>query len=121
MPAQWPWESGGTLFIRMRPDGSDRKTYAEGIRNSVGFDWQPDSGVLWFSDNGRDWLGDDRPPDELNRAPRAGMHFGYPFCHGGDIADPEYGWQRECSEFIPPALELGGPAADAGWFPAGVE
>jgi len=101
-------------IIRMHPDGSGRETFAEGVRNSVGFDWQPGSGTLWFSDNGRDWLGDDLPPDELNRAPRPGLHFGYPFCHGGDIADPEYGWQRECGEFIPPVVKLGAHVAALG-------
>ena len=57
------------------------ETFAKGIRNSVGFDWHPQTRELWFTDNGRDWLGDDLPADELNRAPRAGMHFGFPHCH----------------------------------------
>ena len=75
---------------------------ARGVRNSVGFDWHPQSGELWFTDNGRDWLGDDAPPDELNRASRPDQHFGYPHCHGGAIADPEFGQGRRCAEFVPP-------------------
>ena len=81
-------------ILAMNPDGSGRTAFAYGVRNSVGFDWHPQTGELWFTDNGRDWLGDDSPPDELNRAPRPGMHFGYPYCHGGDIADPEFGGKR---------------------------
>ncbi len=67
---------------------------ARGVRNSVGFDWHPQSGELWFTDNGRDWLGDEAPPDELNRLSRLGQHFGYPHCHGGTLADPEFGKTR---------------------------
>ncbi|AKH21487.1 PQQ-dependent sugar dehydrogenase [Sedimenticola thiotaurini] len=107
-------EPGYGTIIRMRADGSERQVMAEGVRNSVGFDWQPDSGVLWFSDNGRDWLGDDLPADELNRAPEPGLHFGYPYCHAGDLPDPEYGAQRACSEFTPPALKLGAHVAALG-------
>lgn len=80
---------------------------ARGVRNTVGFDWQPGTNELWFTDNGRDMLGDDLPPDELNHAPRAGLHFGYPYCHAGTLADPEFGRQRPCSEFTPPAQALG--------------
>jgi glucose/arabinose dehydrogenase len=80
----------------------------------VGFDWHPQTGALWFTDNGRDWLGDDAPPDELNQAPRAGLHFGYPYCHAGRIADPEYGRARACGEFAPPARELGPHVAALG-------
>ena len=67
------------------------EVFARGVRNTVGFDWHPTTRELWFTDNGRDNLGDDTPGDELNRAPKAGMHFGYPFCHEGKIADPEFG------------------------------
>lgn len=88
--------------VRMNPDGSDFEIYARGVRNTVGMDWHPETGELWFTENGRDWLGDDVPPDELNRAARGGLHFGYPYCHGGTIADPEFGKQRPCSEFTPP-------------------
>ncbi len=99
---------------RMRVDGNSRQIFARGIRNTVGFDWQPGTGVLWFTDNGRDWLGDDLPPDELNRAPQAGLHFGYPFCHGGDLADPKYGAGHPCSQYTPPAIKLGPHVAALG-------
>ncbi|MCG2578573.1 sorbosone dehydrogenase family protein [Dechloromonas sp. XY25] len=102
------------LILRMNPDGSEPEVYARGVRNSVGFDWQPGSGALWFTDNGRDWMGDDLPPDELNRAPVAGLHFGFPYCHGGDIADPEFGQQRTCREFEAPAQKLGPHVAALG-------
>jgi glucose/arabinose dehydrogenase len=95
-------------------DGSDLQVYADGVRNSVGFDWHPETGVLWFTDNGRDSLGDDVPPDELNRAPEAGLHFGFPYCHGGTIPDPEFGSQRSCDEFTPPAQALGPHVAALG-------
>lgn len=95
-------------------DGSDLQVYADGVRNSVGFDWHPETGVLWFTDNGRDNLGDDVPPDELNRAPEAGLHFGYPYCHGGFIPDPEYGGGRSCDEFTEPAQALGPHVAALG-------
>lgn len=94
------------VILRMNADGSDVAPYARGVRNSVGFDWDPRTKDLWFTDNGRDYLGDNRPPDELNQATEAGLHFGYPYCHGGDIADPEYGAQSRCSRFVPPALKL---------------
>jgi len=87
---------------------------ARGVRNSVGFDWQPQSGELWFTDNGRDWLGDDAPPDELNRVSRPGQHFGYPYCHGGTLVDPEFGQARRCAEFVPPVQNLGAHVASLG-------
>mgnify|MGYP001032220565 CR=1 FL=1 len=105
---------GFGLILSMQPDASDKRIYAKGIRNSVGFDWQPDTGVLWFTDNGRDNLGDNRPPGELNRAPQAGMHFGFPYCHGGDIADPKFGDERKCGEFAAPAQKLGPHVAPLG-------
>ena len=103
----------GTI-LRLRPDGSAREIYARGIRNSVGFDWNPANGELWFTDNGRDWLGDDAPPDELNRAPKAGMNFGFPYCHGGTIPDPELGKIHPCSQFTPPEQKLGPHVASLG-------
>lgn len=103
-----------SALLRMQPDGSGLEVYAHGIRNTVGFDWHPTTGELWFTDNGRDRLGDDIPPDELNRAPRAGMHFGFPYCHGTSIVDPEYGDSRRCDEFEPPARELGPHVAALG-------
>jgi len=77
-------------ITRMNSDGSNFEIFAEGIRNTVGFDWQPGSGVLWFTENGRDLMGDDIPPDELNKAPKKGMHFGFPYYHGIGIPDPVY-------------------------------
>ena len=101
-------------MMRMNADGSDLEVFARGIRNSVGFDWQPQSKALWFTDNGRDLLGDDVPPDELNHAGRAGMHFGYPYCHGGDVPDPDFGSRRTCAEFTAPAQKLGAHVAALG-------
>ncbi|NWG38708.1 MAG: sorbosone dehydrogenase family protein [Hydrogenophilaceae bacterium] len=89
------------------------ETIARGVRNTVGFDWHPGTNELWFTDNGRDWLGDDLPPDELNRLEKTDQHFGYPYCHGGTIADPEFN-QRNCREFTPPALNLGAHVAPLG-------
>jgi glucose/arabinose dehydrogenase len=91
---------------RINPDGTGFEVFASGVRNTVGFDWHPVTHQLWFTDNGRDQMGDDIPPDELNTAPKAGMHFGYPYCHAGTIADPEYGKKRSCDEFTPPAANL---------------
>lgn len=101
-------------IMRMNADGSAPEVFARGVRNSVGFAWHPGTQELWFTDNGRDWLGDDSPPDELNHAPRAGMHFGYPYCHGGTLADPEFGRQRPCADFTPPAQPLGAHVAALG-------
>jgi len=102
------------VITRMNPDGSGFEVYARGLRNSVGFDWDPRSGELWFTNNGRDYLGDDAPPDTLNYAPRPGLNFGYPYCHAGMIPDPEYGKKRSCSEFTPPAQNLGPHVASLG-------
>ena len=93
-------------ILRVNPDGSNLEVFAHGVRNTVGFDWHPESGELWFTDNGRDHLGDDSPPDELNRAAVAGLHFGFPYCHGSDIQDPQFGSERGCDEFISPQWEL---------------
>jgi len=102
------------LITRLDVASGRHEVFARGVRNSVGFDWHPRTGELWFTDNGRDWLGDDLPPDELNRAPRAGLHFGFPYCHGRDLADPEFGRRRSCAELTPPALELGPHVAALG-------
>lgn len=101
-------------IMRMKPDGSGLEIYAHGVRNTVGFDWNPANGELWFTDNGRDWLGNDLPPDELNRAPEKGMHFGYPYCHGKKVKDPEFGHKRNCGEFTIPEAELGAHVASLG-------
>jgi len=101
-------------IMRMNQDGSGLEVYARGVRNSVGFDWDPANGELWFTDNGRDLLDDDSPPDELNHAPKPGMHFGYPYCHGGTISDPEYGQRRPCRDFTAPEQNLGPHVASLG-------
>jgi glucose/arabinose dehydrogenase len=102
-------------ILRMKPDGTGLETYAEGIRNSVGFAWHPVTHELWFTDNGRDMMGDDVPNDELNVAYKPGMHFGFPFCHQGDVPDPEFGAQRACSTTEPPVLKLGAHVAAIGF------
>jgi glucose/arabinose dehydrogenase len=101
-------------ITRMNADGTGREIFASGIRNTVGFTWHPESKEIWFTDNGRDMLGDDIPPCELNTAPKAGLHFGYPYCHGGTIKDPEFGNKRPCSDFTKPAQNLGAHVAPLG-------
>jgi glucose/arabinose dehydrogenase len=93
-------------IARMKADGTGLEVYAAGVRNSVGFDWHPETRELWFTENGRDELGDDLPPDELNRASKPGQHFGFPHCHAGVIVDPEYAKGRACTEFEPPVRNL---------------
>ena len=100
-------------IMRMKPDGKNLEIFASGVRNTVGFDWHPETGELWFTDNGRDWMGDDRPPDELNRAPQKGLHFGFPYCHG-NILDSSYGRNRDCGEFTAPSIQLGPHVAALG-------
>ncbi|MGF6537882.1 glucose/arabinose dehydrogenase [Paraburkholderia youngii] len=102
------------LIGRMDPDGSHYEVVARGIRNSVGFAWHPVTHELWFTDNGRDLLGDDIPSDKLSRASRVGMNFGFPYCHGGDTPDPEFGKDHPCSEFTPPVVKLGAHVAALG-------
>lgn len=101
-------------IMRMNPDGTELEVFASGIRNTVGFTWHPETRDLWFTDNGRDWLGDNLPPCELNRASKQGLHFGYPYCHGGSITDPEFGSKRPCTEFTPPVQNLGPHVAPLG-------
>jgi len=103
-----------STICRMDLDGKNLEVYAKGVRNSVGFDWHPITNELWFTDNGRDMMGDDIPADELNRATTKGQHFGFPFCHQGDLSDPQYGSQRSCEEFIPPVQKLGPHVAGLG-------
>ncbi|MGV3636263.1 MAG: PQQ-dependent sugar dehydrogenase [Flavobacteriales bacterium] len=103
-----------STITRVAPDRSGITIVAHGVRNSVGFDWHPVTGELWFTENGRDWMGDDSPDCELNRSVRQGQHFGYPFCHAGSITDPEFGTQRACTEFSPPAAKLGPHVAPLG-------
>lgn len=101
-------------ILRMDPDGGGREVFARGVRNSVGFAFHPDTGDLWFTDNGRDHLGDDLPPGELNRAAVPGLHFGFPYCHAGTVPDPTYGRIRDCAAFVPPVQALGPHVAPLG-------
>ena len=101
-------------ITRMNPDGSDFEIFASGVRNTVGFDWNPKTQEIWFTDNGRDLMGNDLPNDELNTASKAGMHFGYPYCHQGDILDPEFGKGKNCSDYTAPVKLLGPHVAALG-------
>ena len=87
---------------------------AKGVRNSVGFDFHPVSNQLYFTDNGRDWLGDDSPSCELNRLDFDGQFFGYPFKHASDVVDPEFGHINPGYDFVDPILELGAHVAPTG-------
>lgn len=103
-----------STITRMNADGTGFEIFAKGIRNTVGFSWHPQTKALWFTDNGRDELGDNVPNDELNIAPGPGMNFGFPYCHQGDVLDPEFGKGKDCSDFTPPALKLGPHVAALG-------
>ncbi|WP_374619944.1 sorbosone dehydrogenase family protein [Pandoraea sp.] len=107
-------ENRYAMIGSMKPDGTDWRVVARGVRNAVGFDWQPGTHTLWFTDNGRDRLGDDVPDDELNRLTRVGEHFGFPYCHAGNIADPEFGRKSRCADFSPPMAKLGAHVAALG-------
>jgi glucose/arabinose dehydrogenase len=107
--------AGFARIIRMNLDGSGVETVAEGVRNTVGFDFDPKTGELWFTDNQRDWLSEDLPFDELNHVTRPGkQHFGFPYCHSGDFVDPEFGWGKSCYDYTPPVARLGPHAAPLG-------
>jgi glucose/arabinose dehydrogenase len=99
---------------RINLDGSGAEVFARGVRNSVGFDWHPITKDLYFTDNGRDWLSEDLPEDELNRVTKVGQHFGFPYCHQGNFTDREMGWGRSCDEFTPPVALLGPHSAALG-------
>ncbi len=99
---------------RMNEDGTGLELFASGVRNTVGFTWHPESKDIWFTDNGRDMMSDDVPPCELNTASKQGMHFGYPYCHGGMIKDPEFGSKRPCGDFTKPVQNLGAHVAPLG-------
>ncbi len=106
---------GFAQIRRMNLDGSGIDVVAEGVRNTVGFDFDPKDGSLWFTDNGRDWMGDELPNDELDHLTQPGrQHFGYPYCHQGMLPDPEFGRGRNCADFAQPALLLGPHAAALG-------
>ncbi|WP_296224424.1 PQQ-dependent sugar dehydrogenase [Ralstonia sp. UBA689] len=109
-----PDESRYANLMRMNADGSHLELVARGVRNTVGFDWHPTTHELWFTDNGRDWMGDDQPDDELNRIAAPNQHFGFPFCHAGDIADPEFGAGHPCSDYVRPITKLGAHVAALG-------
>jgi glucose/arabinose dehydrogenase len=99
---------------RINLDGGGAEVVARGVRNSVGFDWHPVTKELYFTDNGRDWLSEDIPEDELNRVTKAGQHFGFPYCHQGNFTDREVGWGRSCDEFVKPVALLGPHSAALG-------
>jgi glucose/arabinose dehydrogenase len=99
---------------RINLDGSGAEVFARGVRNSVGFDWHPVTKEFYFTDNGRDWLSEDLPEDELNRVTQAGQHFGFPYCHQGNFTDREVGWGRSCDEFVRPVALLGPHTAALG-------
>ena len=102
-------------IYRMNLDGSGNETVASGVRNTVGFDFDPKSGDLWFTNNGRDWLSEELPNDTLHHVTEPGkQHFGFPYCHQGDIPDPEFGWGRSCDEFTKPVALLGPHAGTLG-------
>ncbi len=94
------------IILRSNPDGTGREVVARGLRNSVGFDWHPQTKELWFTDNGPDGLGIDRPNDELNKISKTGENFGFPYCHDKGVADPTFGAKRPCSDFTAPVFGL---------------
>jgi glucose/arabinose dehydrogenase len=99
---------------RMDLDGKNVEVIARGVRNTVGFDWSPITHDLYFTDNGRDWMSEDLPNDELNRLTKVGQHFGSPYCYQGNIPDPQFGWGHSCDEFVPPVALMGPHAAALG-------
>ena len=101
-------------ILRMDPETGATTVYAAGVRNSVGLDWHPETGELWFSDNGRDWLGDDLPPEEINRVTEPGAHYGYPYIHGGDILDPEFGAGHDPADYVFPEISIQAHSAALG-------
>jgi glucose/arabinose dehydrogenase len=103
-----------TSITRLNADGTGREIFAKGIRNTVGFTWHPETKQLWFTDNGRNSMGDEIRNCELNTAPQAGMNFGYPYCHEGSIQDPEFGKKHSCSEFTAPVQKMGPHVAPLG-------
>ena len=103
-----------STITRMDLDGSNREIYARGVRNTVGFTWNKQTEEMWFTDNGRDMLGDNYPPCELNKVTKPDQHYGYPYCHGGDISDPEFGSKYSCEDFIKPMQNLGPHVAPLG-------
>ena len=104
-----------SLLRSINVDGSNPQTVATGIRQVVGMDFDPTSKLLYFTENQRDWLSEDQPNDKLNRVAQPGKdNFGFPFCDGGDIPDPIYGWGHTCNEFTKPVAQLGPHSAPLG-------
>ena len=101
-------------IARMDPDGTGLEIVAHGVRNSVGFDWNPQDSSLWFTENGRDWMGDDMPSCELDHLTSVGQHFGFPFCHQGDTLDAEFGVGKKCADYVSPVMKLGAHVAPLG-------
>lgn len=99
---------------RYNADGSGMEVVARGVRNSVGFDFHPRTGELWFTDNGRDWAGDDNPEEELNRVASVGANFGFPYCHAQGIPDPDLKKANACDGVVKPVATLGPHAAALG-------
>jgi len=103
----------GTL-LKLDVKTGQYSVYAKGVRNSVGFDLEPGTSHLWFTDNGRDWLGDDAPPDEINRADRTGLDFGFSYLHGSSVPDPDYGKAADLGGITRPMVNLGAHVAPLG-------
>lgn len=101
-------------IIRMTKDGNDLEIFARGVRNTVGFDWHPQTREMFFSENGADWMGDELPPDELNRASKADGHFGYPFCHADRYLDSEFGEDDSCTNYTAPVWKFPAHVAPLG-------
>jgi glucose/arabinose dehydrogenase len=99
---------------RVNPNTGQAELVAIGVRNSVGGDIDPRTGDYWFTENARDWISDDMPSDKLNHIARIGAHYGYPYCHQGDMPDPKYAMGHQCSEFVPPVAKLGAHVAPLG-------
>jgi len=101
---------------RYNLDGSGKEVIATGVRNTQGFDWHPKTGELWFTDHGRDWLGDKGPEDELNRLSKPGQNFGYPYCHANKVVDPDVakGKKDACKDVTLPVTTMGPHAAVMG-------
>lgn len=110
-------ESEDEIFAsitRIDVQNPEPEIVARGVRNTVGFNWHPETGELFFTDNGGDWLGDDMPACELNRVRKNDLHYGYPYCHQGDFPDPKLGKDYTCSDFEPPYRKLGPHVAPLG-------
>ncbi len=101
-------------ITRINVDNPTPEIVANGIRNTVGFDWDPETGKLWFTDNGRDMMGDDIPPCELNLITAQNEHFGFPYCHGGEILDPKFGKGKSCNDYTKPVWKFGAHVAPLG-------